>query len=128
MRVRSLNRAFLLVLGMMVLAAMGMACGGGEPEERTFELEIAGGVLTLDPPVIKVNRDDSVSLLIVSDEEALFHIHGYDLAVKVELGKPAELAFIAEATGKFDLEFHPYGTGDSGGDGHTLGSLEVQPR
>ena len=73
-----------LVLASLLLAA---ACSGGEPQELTFELEIAEGKLTLDPPVIKVKDGDEVTLKIQTDEGGEFPLHGYDLDVMVMPGK-----------------------------------------
>jgi hypothetical protein len=122
------HRTLLLLVGLLLIAVASSACGKTEPQARSFDLEVAHGKLTLNPPVIKVNQDDQVTLKIRGNEEGLFHLHGYDLPVKVTPGQTAELAFTANATGKFDIEFHPESAEGMGGEGMMLGSLEVQPR
>lgn len=106
MIVRSLNRAVLLLLWVMVLAAVGMACGGGEPEERTFELEIREQALVQGESVLRVNHGDTVTIVVTSDEHLSFHLHGYDIEKEAEPGEPATLAFTANATGSFPFSIH----------------------
>ncbi len=122
------HHGFLLLIGLLLIAVAASACSKTEPQARTFDLEIAQGKLTLNPPVIKVKQDDQVTLRIRSDEEGLFHLHGYDLEVEVTPGQMAEMSFTAKATGKFDIELHPESTAGIGGEDIMLGSLEVQPR
>ena len=107
------------------------ACSSGEPEELTFDLEITGGKLTLDPPVIKVNQDDQVTLRITSDEAGELHLHGYDLEAMLSADGVSVLAFTANATGKFDFELH---TGevadhehDDGGHDEEVCQAELSP-
>ena len=49
-----------------------------------------------------------------------FHLHGYDLEAQVEPGEPAELAFEATVTGRFEIENEQTR--------EELGMLLVQPR
>ena len=57
-------------------------------------------------------------LRITSDQEATFHLHGYDLETSLTPGETAALAFTANATGKFDFEVHT-------GSGHSHDSNEI---
>ena len=49
------------------------------------------------------------------------HLHGYDIEITVEEGKPQTMAFRARATGRFPIEMH-------GGRHTVLVYLEVHPR
>ena len=89
-----------------------------EPQEETFDLAIRGGTMT--PNEINVSEGDHVNFRITSDSPVEFHVHGYDLEEEIEPGEPAELAFDATITGRFEIEDHDTET--------TLGELIVQPR
>ncbi len=106
MRVRNINRTFVVLLEVLVLAVVGMACGDGEPEERTFELEIQDQALVQGESVLRVNQDDMVTIVVASDEHVSFHLHGYDIEKEAERGAPATLAFTANATGSFPFTIH----------------------
>jgi hypothetical protein len=58
----------------------------------------------------------------------VLHLHGYDIELKVEPGRAAEMAFTAHATGRFPVSVHV----PAAGGGHThdppLIHVEVQPR
>jgi len=70
---------------------------------------------------IQVRRDEAVELTWSADRRSVVHLHGYDIEVTVDAGKPQTMAFRARATGRFPIEMH--------GDRHTvLIYLEVHPR
>lgn len=116
------------------------ACGGGGPEERTFELEIDAGSLVQGESMLEVKQDDSVAITVTTDEPVSFHLHGYDIEHTAEPGAPATLEFTADATGSFPFTIHlgaevhedehEEGEGEGGEEGEEieLGRLEVQPR
>jgi hypothetical protein len=103
--VRNLSRRAFLFLGMLLLV-VGTACGGGEPQDRVFELEIQGQALVQGESVLRVNQDDTVTIVVASDEHVSFHLHGYDIEKETEPGAPAILAFTASATGSFPFTIH----------------------
>ncbi len=93
--------------------------------------------------VLRVAQGDTVEITIASDEEAELHLHGYDILVSLEPGKPAILRFEAKFAGRFAIEAHRFGppggpgeaSGSPGGRGDarrqreiTLLYLEVYPR
>jgi len=90
---------------------------GEEPREETFDLAIRGGTMT--PDEITVSEGEHVNIRITSDSPIAFHLHGYDLEEEIEPNEPAELAFDATITGRFDIEDHDTDT--------ELGVLLVQP-
>jgi len=134
------------------------ACGGGDPEEHTFDLRVEGGALTEGASLLEVKKDDMVTITVFADEHISFHLHGYDIEKEAAPGEPATLAFTADATGSFpftihvgaeshegeaghdeDEESHDEGEGSHEGDGDgaedgdheeevEIGRLQVQPR
>jgi heme/copper-type cytochrome/quinol oxidase subunit 2 len=71
-------------------------------QETMVDLEIREGVMT--PEEITVDEGDAVRLRITSDAPLEFHLHGYDLEEEIEPDEPAELAFDATITGRFEIE------------------------
>lgn len=102
---RNLNRTGYLFLGMLVIVA-GMACEGAKVQERIFGLEIREQALTQGESVLRVNQDDTVTIVVAADEHVFFHLHGYDIEKEAEPGAPATLAFTANATGSFPFTIH----------------------
>src|SRR5712671_5225574 len=90
-------------------------------ELRRFELRIENARVADYAGTIQVRRDDAVELTWSADRRSVVHLHGYDIEVTVDAGKPQTMAFRARATGRFPIEMH--------GDRHTvLIYLEVHPR
>ena len=87
-------------------------------QEKTFDLAVVQGGMT--PSEITVDEGDQVRFRITSDAPTEFHLHGYDLEAELEPGVPAELAFDATITGRFEIENE-----ETRGE---LGTLLVQPR
>ena len=109
------------------------ACGGGEPAERTFELEILGGSLVQEESILKVKQDDMVTIVVAADEHVSFHLHGYDIEQVAKPGEPATMEFTADATGRFRFTIHIEAEdhekeGEDYEEEIELGRLEVQPR
>ena len=143
----------LLILFLAVSLAMA-ACGGGEGDYLVFHLEIENRSLKRDGPALWARQGDVVFVALRSDEDVIFHLHGYDVQRQVGPGAPASLEIVANATGGFPFTIHispsidadddGRGDGDkdghngdsNGGDGHAegadeeveLGRLEVRPR
>jgi hypothetical protein len=78
------------------------------------------GKLVSGPKVTQLKQDDSVTLTIVSDRADELHLHVFNLKWKLELSQPGSLSFIANHTGRFQLELHKSGL--------ELGALEVYPK
>jgi len=93
----------------MVAAA---ACGGGDPEELDIPVSIQAGEMT--PGTIKVKQGDMVTLKIAADEGGEFHLHTYDIEQDVEADTLTDFYFVAEATGRFKITYHPQGEHDKG--------------
>ena len=102
----------------LVLTSLIAACGGGEPEDVTFVLEIRDNALVREDTTLEVKQDDKITIELSSNEMANYHLHGYDLEGMVGPDMPATIAFDAYATGSFPFTIHP------GSGGHTHGSGE----
>ena len=103
------------LLTTVAIAALIAACGGGEPGEIIFDLEIKEHQINID--VMEAKQDDTVTLNISTDELGEFHIHGYDLQKEITTGEVTTLTFVAFATGKFNIVFHT-ASEQSEGHGH----------
>lgn len=104
----------------MTLAALlipGFALGD-EPVAVAWVLQ--SGRLVGGPSVIRVKRDDSVAIIIVSDRADELHVHGYNLVLRLDPNRQTVLRFVAMRTGRFSLELHPAGK--------EIGVIEIYPR
>lgn len=88
------------------------------PQESTVDIDIQGDAM--NPSAISVGEGDMVNLNITADRPIEFHTHGYDLEEEVTPEEPAEISFIADLTGRFEIEDEETQT--------ELGTLIVEPR
>jgi hypothetical protein len=89
-------------------------------EEVKVALEAKGGKAAGGIKVVRLKRDDQVSLSIVSDRADEVHVHGYDLRLELEPHQPGTLQFVARRTGRFAIELHK-GSAE-------IGVLEIYPK
>jgi FtsP/CotA-like multicopper oxidase with cupredoxin domain len=87
---------------------------------RSVSLVVRGGALAEGPATLQVTQGDTVAIRIVSDAAEQLHLHGYDLALDLEPGRPASLLFVADRTGRFEYELEHAQ--------REIGVLEVRPR
>jgi hypothetical protein len=116
-------------LVMAIVAACGLSNAHAQTAEVTFDLEIGKGRVAQSMRLIRVTQGDAVRLRWSTDRPIVLHLHGYDIEIKVEPGKTADMAFTARATGRFPVEEHK---SDARG-GHSHGEaplvrIEVYPR
>ena len=106
----------MLVASMATVALVGLlaACGGGEPEELSFDLNIVER--QLDAEVTDAKKNDTVTLNFSSDEAGDVHLHGYDIEKEVSPGEVTTMVFKAEFEGQFNITFHPVGEHGHDGD------------
>jgi len=111
-----------LVAGIVVLVLplLLAACGGGGPQERSFNINIADGKPVAGPTMFRVKQGDTVTFNISSNTAGELHLHGYDLEVELDPGKTVTLSLTANATGRFLFEVEQTEV--------EIGFLEVQPR
>lgn len=86
-------------------SAEQIAVRNGEPE---------GGVAD-----ISVRKDETVRLVVSSDERDEVHVHGYDRSEEVRPGKPARMRFRADIEGVYEVELENGGI--------EIAKLEVRP-
>ena len=129
-------RLTILAAAISVLVSLvGIACGGGEPEELTIPVKIAGD--KLDPGKIKAGKDDMLTLQIETDKAGTIHFHTYDIEVDVTPGEVTEVFFVANQEGQFRVTFHEKKEHTEGDEheeeGHEeeeeieVGRLEIRP-
>jgi hypothetical protein len=68
---------------------------------------------------IRFEQGDTVRFRVRSDTDEEIHVHGYDREEEVPAGKTVDVAFPADITGIFEIEFH--------GSGEEIGQLRVDP-
>lgn len=103
------SSSIIAILASMLLL---IACGSEEqgPKNVKLELAIQDGKLNVDSGIIRVYQDDNVTFRITSDQAGGFHLHGYNFVVDVEPDQTREMKFEADATGRFIIKLHPFGT------------------
>jgi plastocyanin len=106
--------SLLIAVGLFAMVASA-ACGGGDPKELDIPVNIEAG--KMDPGTIKVKQGDMVTLKIDADEGGEFHLHTYDIEADMEADSVTDFYFVAEATGRFKITYHPQGEHDEGDEG-----------
>lgn len=94
-----------IVVALLAGCAGGTADCGALPER--YELTLGADTLTPSDPA--VCRGDEVTLVVHSEVDGTFHIHGYDAhipATGVVAGETLELSFTAARSGQFPIELH----------------------
>jgi len=119
-QVARLGLAAMVAVAAFVASAKTCAAQGAGEVPRRFELRIENNRLA-SAKTIQVRRDETVELIWSADRRSALHLHGYDIEVTVDVGKPQTMAFRARATGRYPIELH-------GGRHAVLVYLEVLPR
>ena len=116
------------VFGFVVCSAI--SAYAADAPEKSFDLTIVRGTVSVDQRALKVEQGDAVRLRVTSDASGELHLHGYRLAAQLTPGTPAELAFKAYATGRYPFEWHGAGAAAKPGAHHgpPLAAIEVRPR
>ncbi len=110
-----------VVAALAVCVTVLAACGGTEPQDVEIEVSLQGKKLS--PETLQVGQDDNVTLRIQSDAPGSVHLHGYDIEQEVSPDEVAEFIFVADATGRYRMTFHPAssaGGGHHDGGGHDM--------
>jgi hypothetical protein len=69
-----------------------------------FQITVAGGKPVGGIEKIKVNKGDTVNLVVKSDVADEIHIHGYDFHKTVAAGGTVRFRFPAKIDGSFEIE------------------------
>lgn len=89
----------------------------------TFAIVISKAHPPAPSDVIRVSKDDLVTLSVTSDRAGHLEVHGYRKEVTLEPGTTATLSFAAVRTGRFPIDLHA-----SDGAHVEVSALEVLPR
>jgi hypothetical protein len=120
-RVARLGLTAIVAFATVMATARACAAQSSSEEPRRFELRIENGRLAGAAKPVQVRRGEAVELIWSADRHSVVHLHGYDIEVTVDVGKPQTMAFRARATGRFPIELH-------GGRHQVLVYLEVHPQ
>ena len=78
----------------------------GDPADVTLAVTVANGKVNPSGATVKVKAGQTVLVTGVSDAAEELHIHGYDKGLELTPGKPAQLTFVANMKGTFEIETH----------------------
>jgi hypothetical protein len=140
-RIGLLVAALVVAVVAIVIAASGGGDNGGESTTATRtsteephetvqnapdseHIRIKRGKVVGGPQDIKVTKGDHVRIVVSSDAHDEVHLHGYDIEKEVEPGQPAQLNFIADIEGIFEIESH---VAEHEGREPLLAKLTVEP-
>ena len=112
--------AVCIALCLAVAGATFDAIAAEGDDKQVISVEFKGGKVISGPQVVKLKRDDEVTLNVLSDRADELHLHGYDLHLTLQPNQTATLKFVARRTGRFSFELHK--------DGVELGVLEIYPK
>ena len=79
------------------------------PTAKVIEVTYAGGEVTGVEQRIPVELGEKLVLRFTSDVTEEIHVHGYDLYADLVPGTPAEITFVADIPGSFEVELHEAG-------------------
>ena len=106
-------------LGVLIMAMLLAACGeqviiqddGFDVQQAVVASSDSGFIREVslrivddrfDPDFIEVNAGDYVSVNVVSDEEMVLSLEGYDLDVKVDADQVTQFGFVADKKGRYE--------------------------
>ena len=75
----------------------------------TIEVTLAGGKITGVGSRVDVAVGDQIVLRVTADVVEEIHVHGYDLYADLVPGQTAQLAFVADLPGSYEVELHEAG-------------------
>lgn len=79
------------------------------PSGTVVEVDYSGGEVSGVEARVPVKLGERVVLRFTSDVVEEIHVHGYDLYTDLAPGVPAEIAFVADIPGSFEVELHEAG-------------------
>jgi len=72
-----------------------------------LKLLIPSATQGLPTTVFKVSQNSMVNLEVSTESAGELHIHAYRLSLSLKEGEKKTLSFLAKASGKFNIEWHP---------------------
>lgn len=116
---------FTFMLGLCPMTAIAQEPADDPAEQQWIEVRVANREVAGER-VIRVTQGDTVTLRWITDEAAELHIHGYDIRFEISPAAPAEVEFLAHATGRYAVTSHGFGRAHEHGH-ETLVYIEVYP-
>jgi len=108
-----------------ILMLVALTCQAAEKE---FELNIQNGKVSKGLYLMKVQKGDQIRWKVLSDVDGELHIHAYHVDQIIKAQKPTLYSFIATATGRYRVEWHPESERGKGvHHSEPLALLEVYP-
>jgi len=77
--------------------------------ETIIDLNVTNGVPSPEVGQVAVPLGNTIRLLVTADAPDQVHVHGYELTLDLAAGLPAELTFVADVPGIFQVELHEGG-------------------
>lgn len=120
--------AMILLLGALLLTSLFLLMRPApEPvtpainlPARIVDFTVENGQLAGGPALVAVIKDTPVTLRFATNQKDEAHLHGYDLSVELKPGQQSDITFVANLSGRFEIELHKSHS--------TLAVLEVRPR
>ena len=76
--------------------------------KRKYDIVLKGGKPVGGLVKLDYRKNSTVMLSISSDQAGSeIHVHGYELKAVAGPGKPAQIIFVADKAGRFEIELHP---------------------
>jgi len=76
------------------------------PPPATSHIRIRDGEVVGGAPDIRVDKGETVRIVITADAADELHLHGYDITREAEADRPARFRFEADLEGAFEIESH----------------------
>ena len=105
MYIKKPNLTAIFVAVALIAIIGAVACSSSDPERIDVSVSINSGVM--EPKTIKVKQGDMVTLKISADEGGEFHLHTYDIEANIPADEETDFYFVADATGRFKITYHP---------------------
>lgn len=97
------NLAIGFVFFVLVVSGVAYTMRDRLPGTSVFNLEFKGCTVTINKP-LKVEKDQIVGMKVTADQDAEFHIHGYDIKHDLKVGQSKSINFRATTPGRFEIE------------------------
>jgi hypothetical protein len=119
----SAGLSLLLLAGLYVfLKYSPVLSGDTRTQPHVYRLSVDPAPRGTEPPLIKANQGDVLTLVFAAHQPGTLAIHGYEQEIALKPGGEVTLKFTADQAGRYPVHLH-------GPDGsHTpVAALEVQP-
>ncbi|MDQ3785444.1 MAG: hypothetical protein M3360_11340 [Actinomycetota bacterium] len=80
-----------------------------QDDSQAIKVEVSGGEVNGVGPTVEVAVGERVALEVASDTDDEVHVHGYDVVAAVSPSQPAQLGFVADLPGAWEVELENAG-------------------